>query len=282
MSKSHEHVRYTHIIGDATQEYLVAGSTSKTLDSAGIALTGISLAREPFEFVRPDWACAQILACVSGTGKVLVNGKWQNCQAGTAYLTPPNKLHAYRAIENDQPWQFAFVTYSAPLRHCPLTVTEPTLIQADTRLLHSAVQGLYRETVDQADPLCINHWIDLLTHYAQRLCCLRSSGRLWPVWEQVRSHLAKNWNVEMMADLAAMSTEHFRRLCHEELGRSPMRHLTRMRLQHSAGLLTNTPLTVDAIAQSVGYADRFGFSQAFKKEFGLSPGQFRKTPKPRE
>lgn len=42
-------------------------------------------------------------------------------------------------------------------------------------------------------------------------------------------------------------------------------------MQQAEELLANSDLTVQAIAQSVGYTDSFTFSKAFKRYQGISP-----------
>jgi AraC-like DNA-binding protein len=35
-----------------------------------------------------------------------------------------------------------------------------------------------------------------------------------------------------------------------------------------------------AIAEQTGYAKEFAFAKAFKQEYGLAPGQYRREPEP--
>ena len=60
-------------------------------------------------------------------------------------------------------------------------------------------------------------------------------------------------------------------------GESPMRHLAKVRLGQAAGYLTTADLSVDAIARRTGYASNASLSKAFKREFGVSPGAYRRT-----
>jgi len=277
MAQTHKDVHPIHIIGEKTQEWLVEGRICRGLAERGIRLTGISWAKPPFAFRRPQWNCSQILACLGGQGEVWIDGRWATCGPGTAYLTGPGVLHAYRAVR-EEVWQLCWVMYGPAARHCPVTNAEPLLVQTDSRALYAAIEGLYRESRDRSDRLCLEAWAELVGCYAGRIGHKQSGGRLGHVWHQVQRRLDAPWTLEKMAALAGMSTEHFRRLCHEELGRSPIKHLTRLRLRQAAGLLSAGQWTVEAIARSVGYADRFGFSLAFRKEFGVSPGKFRQEP----
>lgn len=66
--------------------------------------------------------------------------------------------------------------------------------------------------------------------------------------------------------------ERFARL----LGEPPMTYLARWRLQLAARLLQTTAKSVLEVALDVGYASEAAFSRAFKREFGLPPGAYRR------
>ena len=77
--------------------------------------------------------------------------------------------------------------------------------------------------------------------------------------------------------MAKVSTEHFRRLCHKELGRSPHKQLMDLRVQAAAHLLVSTDHTIEVIANAVGYENSFVFSNAFTRVVGQRPSSFRRT-----
>ncbi len=60
------------------------------------------------------------------------------------------------------------------------------------------------------------------------------------------------------------------------LGEPPLTYLARWRLQLAARLLETTRETVLQVASEVGYNSEAAFNRAFKREFGIPPGQFRK------
>ena len=91
-----------------------------------------------------------------------------------------------------------------------------------------------------------------------------------------RADLGRHWTVADLASAIDVSEEHLRRLCQERLGRSPMEHVGRLRMRKAAVLLRTTDQKIGAIAEQVAYADRFGFSAAFRRCFGSSPAQYRR------
>ena len=59
-------------------------------------------------------------------------------------------------------------------------------------------------------------------------------------------------------------------------GESPMRHLAKVRMGQAAGYLITANLSVEAIARRTGYASDASLSKAFKREFGVSLGSYRR------
>ena len=61
----------------------------------------------------------------------------------------------------------------------------------------------------------------------------------------------------------------------EHTGLAPNQYLLEVRIRKARELLTNTTLTVTAIAEETGFKSSFYFSRFFKKRAGLSPRQYR-------
>lgn len=55
----------------------------------------------------------------------------------------------------------------------------------------------------------------------------------------------------------------------------PLTYVTWWRLTLAARLLRETDTSIDTIAARAGYASRFAFAGAFKREFGVPPARYR-------
>jgi AraC-like DNA-binding protein len=86
-----------------------------------------------------------------------------------------------------------------------------------------------------------------------------------------------HWTVDELAAEAGASrsvlAERFARF----LGEPPLTYLARWRLQLAARMLQTTREAVLQVASEVGYDSEAAFNRAFKREFGVPPGQFRRT-----
>jgi AraC-like DNA-binding protein len=270
-------IRETHIIGADTREMVVMGNTQKPLAVRNFQVLGLSEAAPGFEFATKGWRYGQILVCTHGKGLVQLGPDFTELTPSHAYLTPFGKPHAYRAIPG-VPWHLAWVTYEHPGERTPLThLDAATVVSCDPAPLHSAIRGLYQEVVGLSDAAYIEAWAEIVHLAAWRIAAgSESAVRLGRAWEAVDADPAYPWDLGELAKLVDISPEHLRRLCHRHLGRTPMEHVTRLRMRRAATLLTSTQMKVDAVAESVGYADRFGFSVAFKRHLGVTPAEYRR------
>ena len=85
------------------------------------------------------------------------------------------------------------------------------------------------------------------------------------------------WTLDELVRAVGLSrstlTERFAR----HIGVPPMRYLSRRRLLLAAERLRDAQQSVAQIGYEVGYESETAFNRAFKREFGVAPGAFRKA-----
>ncbi len=84
-----------------------------------------------------------------------------------------------------------------------------------------------------------------------------------------------DFNVEKMAEEMAMSRANLHRKLKTITGFAPSDFIRNVRLKRAANLLRNHADSVAQIGFSVGFEDQSYFSKAFKREFGVSPSEYR-------
>jgi len=266
----------THLVGPDTREWIVRAERCPALRLHHIRHVGIADAAVPYRMVRTNLSGTYMLACVSGTGRILLDGRWRLCRQRWACLAPPHVLHAFHAIPQSR-WGFCWVRYEQPIEQKPIiSSASPVLARFDGQPLHAAVLGLFHEMAASADPVAIQHWVELIQCYVIRFAQpWHVDDRLWHLWEAVDRKLNEPWTLERLSQLAHCSSEHLRRLCRHQLGRSPMHQVTYLRMRRAATLLATTTDKIGTIAQAVGYQNPFVFSNTFKKWIGWRPSEYR-------
>jgi transcriptional regulator GlxA family with amidase domain len=105
------------------------------------------------------------------------------------------------------------------------------------------------------------------------------SGPLLPYLRRARDladrHYAEALDVDALAEAALVSKYHFTRCFAETYGETPMRYLTRRRIERAQDLLRSANLTVTEVCMLVGFSSLGSFSSRFRELVGESPTQYR-------
>jgi len=104
---------------------------------------------------------------------------------------------------------------------------------------------------------------------------VRASGRLADLAAWIPGHLDEDLSIERLAGRVNFSPRHFARVFKQTFGLTPAEHVEQLRLDEAAQRLIASGLTLEAIAQSVGYQGGDTFRRAFERRFGVSPSSYR-------
>jgi AraC-like DNA-binding protein len=88
-------------------------------------------------------------------------------------------------------------------------------------------------------------------------------------------HYAEPLDLDALADAAHVSKYHFSRRFAEAYGETPMRYLTRRRIERAQDLLRSANLTITEVCMMVGFSSLGSFSSRFRELVGESPTQYR-------
>lgn len=86
----------------------------------------------------------------------------------------------------------------------------------------------------------------------------------------------RNWTVASLASAVALSRSAFAERFTTLVGEPPLSYLTRWRMHRAARRLRETSTTVQALARDSGYRSEGAFSHAFKRLYGVRPGEYRR------
>ena len=244
-----------------------------------IAHVGLAQMVAPYEVVRPDQSGAFFMACLAGEGRILVDGRWRTITAGQACLLPAGLRNSFR-IGRGRRWDFCWVRFASGVRSRTIfRANSPVLAEFAGEPLRAAIGGLIAEGMADGLSRRQHQWVELIYDYVRGFAGgFRGDARIEGLWEKVQARLGHPWDSQSLARESGLSFEHLRRLCRKEIGRTPMHHLTHLRVQQALRLISETDAKLSVIAQQVGFANGNSFSSAFKKSTGFAPSHFRSTP----
>lgn len=258
------------------REWLQKAPVCMLLKMHHIAHVGVMEAKAPFCISRVNPSGTYMMACLAGQGQVWVDGRWEALSAGYACLLPPFVMNRFRC-QPRKPWKFCWVRYSQSREQSPIiSSSTPVMGAYDADALEHAIHGLRAEALAMQQTQIQETWVNLLHHYVLRFAQPQHADeRLVYLWNKVEKHLSHSWSLSEMAALAHVSGEHLRRLCRRHLGRSPLQHLTFLRMLRAQHLLSNTREKIQTVAHAVGYENAFTFSTSYKKWIGWRPSEHR-------
>jgi AraC family transcriptional regulator len=102
-----------------------------------------------------------------------------------------------------------------------------------------------------------------------------SHERLQRVCDYIEAHLDARLSLTDLAGVACLSPFHFSRSFKQALGVGPQRYMMQRRIEHAKALMRRTKQSLALIAQEAGFADQSHLTAAFRREMGVTPGQFR-------
>ncbi|NWK55295.1 helix-turn-helix transcriptional regulator [Verrucomicrobiaceae bacterium N1E253] len=277
-----------HILGEGTRHVVVAADDSDSrawlaeaprcplLAQDNILHTGMMWVESGLEVIRTDQSGSYFMACMGGMGEVMFDGGWKRLRSGQACLLPPFVMNAFRSVPGS-PWSLIWVRYLEQRDVVPLATSHsPVRGDFDYAPMKAAVEGLHAECIGGQGPALLHLWTELIHQYVLRFSQPEQSDkRLWKLWNEVEKHLAYPWTLGELSDAGHLSAEHLRRLCKKQLGRSPMQHLTFLRMKQARHLLSTSDEKIEVIARAVGYESPFTFSNTFKKWVGWRPSSLR-------
>ncbi len=100
--------------------------------------------------------------------------------------------------------------------------------------------------------------------------------RLSATLDYIKTNLNQPHDVASLAQYSGMSRRSFQRKFTALTGLSVGRWINQLRLTHACNLLETTNANMDEIADAAGISNGEGLRYHFRKDFGVSPGEYRK------
>ena len=98
--------------------------------------------------------------------------------------------------------------------------------------------------------------------------------------DYIAEHLEGEISMADLAEAARYSPWYAHRLFREHTGYGPAEYIRRMRLAQSALRLKAEHARIIDVAFDLGFSSVDGYTRAFRKEFGINPGEYARSPVP--
>ncbi len=97
--------------------------------------------------------------------------------------------------------------------------------------------------------------------------------------QYIQMHFRENLTVSFLANYVGLTPNYLSSMFHKTVGKTLNEYLTGIRLDVSTKLLIFTDLPITQICYDCGFGSLSNFMRTFKKQYGMSPNQFRQSQK---
>lgn len=221
---------------------------------------------------------AELVYVKLGRTWIDVAGRTLEGPAGMLYILPGKIAHNQRSIGR---WK----------TQCLLFDHDGSQLDETPRTLNFDQDKLFQRWMDDlcelsasnrrmADPVADALLLALFARIAKLEDQTRTMNDLHPSLARAESflqeHLTEHIEAKHLAHEAHASYSHLSALFRERFGCGPMRHHQNLRMELARKLLLNSYLSVDEVAQKLGFEDTNYFVRVFRRTFGQPPGQWRR------
>ena len=234
---------------------------------------------------RPEGARQHVLlVCTDGSGWCRTPDGRTAVRPGDVVLLPAGTAHEYAAADDD-PWTLWWLHVTGRDADELVGAARDAAGGPVSHLREPAsVASLVSQAIDALDDGTAGGLVRAGGAAWHALAQVVATGRRSPgpapdpvdhAVEHLRSTAPRRTSVESLAAMVGLSPSQLGSLFRAQVGTSPLRYQTGLRMARARELLDSTDLPVTAVAQASGYDDALYFSRQFTRVHGSSPTTYR-------
>lgn len=214
----------------------------------------------------------QLVLPVSGTLEISIAGREGLVGPALGAVIPAGDDHAFAGSGDNR-----FIVADVPAPLAPELERLPSFIPLDTSL--ARYLAFLREELERPVPARHGHRQMLLLLI--QLLCERFGGdlaidrRVHAAQAWLDSHFADPVTLVQLATIANLSPRRLSDLFKRHFGMTPQQYLLERRMQEAWALLEGGNLSIQQVAERVGYGNIAAFSDRFRRHFGTAPSHLR-------
>jgi transcriptional regulator GlxA family with amidase domain len=93
----------------------------------------------------------------------------------------------------------------------------------------------------------------------------------------INAHISQKITNNELADVCDVSPKHFIKIFKKQYRMTPQDYIMRQRIKKAQFALLHTNLSVDSIAESMGFCNTSHFIRRFTEMYGVSPAKYRRS-----
>lgn len=217
----------------------------------------------------------EIVFYFKASGTLTMNNKAYNFEDGCISVINKNVVHAER---HNGPSSFTFLSFSFDQFQIPDGIYKPK----NFLKLKLILEEIYAEknSPKYAHNLFLSSKLnELMILLVREIISYDSNDKINDCMLYLKEHACENVNVKALVEKYGIGYETFRHRFKKLYGMSPKNFMLLYRLQRSCDMLVETNKSCIDIAYECGFSNSAQFSNFFKRQYGISPQQYKKNNK---
>lgn len=228
----------------------------------------------------------QLIYCVRGQGKLIVDGEEYDIEPGHGFYLPKGVPHEYYATQDI--WENHWVSFDgSAVEEFMKTIQFENARVFEITNVHS-VEVVFKKMLSILKTnsffcsydcssmlykflLEIHRYVNIQSSLVENYKILQ----LQPVIDFIEENYTKEIELKELADIVGLSSQYVCRLFKECFNLRPFEYISRRRIQEAKTLLVEASYNINEIAKRVGFKDCSYFCAVFKRNELVSPMEFR-------
>lgn len=218
-----------------------------------------------------------LVITVSGSATFSLNGVAYPLHKGHILHAGPHMLIQIEAA-NDIAWEYIVIHYETVRSVIDIEQQHFLIETGENHKIDYFAQQLVQLDQHPGDFLRLKTHVTFFQLLETMMACAKMQTTN-NIVDQAIALFAENYtqpiSIADIAERVGCERRRFAYLFDKQLGMSPVQYLTELRLKQAKKLLRTTTMPVSKVAEVVGYHDSFYFCRVFKKQYQLTPTEFR-------
>ncbi len=239
--------------------------------------------------------------CHYGAGELVIEEDQYRFGAGMVSCIPANFLHVTKSDNNVRAfWEYLYISPADILKQQGKPMQETrNIIDAVNRsaffikveenpIFVTLIRAIFEEMQNKNAYYreCVGGLAYTLLYEIARFngrgnvqsCGKNNSLQLENAIEYVERNYPNNFKIADLANECHMSETHFRRVFQEKMNMTPVEYVNFVRIKKACELIDKTDISMEDVAEKVGFITPSTFNRNFRRIIGTSPYQWKKRP----
>jgi len=244
---------------------------------------------ESWKSVLHSHPFTEIFYILDGYGKFNLDGHVFSVKSDDLIIIKPNQMHT-EFNDSEKPMEYMVLGVNNLSFQSSLTENKQENLFHFTDCgsgIRFCLEMIFRELRSKKEcylPICANFLDALLLLITQNtntsfdVASTSKANRECLFLEQyINEHFSEDITLDTLSQLTYMDKYYLGHIFKKHTGDSPIHYLNKRRIAEAKYLLETTNYSAAKIAQYIGFSSQSYFSQAFFKEVGMTPIQYRNT-----